>query len=103
VWVCGIYPWANRTVGDATFVYALINIVFRFLIWVLPVFGYLRYIDRVDVLEYLQLKRHWRRGVIIGLALSVINFLGTMARIGHGHHPQIFTIAVGADRYAQFE
>ena len=83
VWVYGIYPWANRTIGDATFVYALISIVVRFLIWILPVFGYLRYIDRVDVLEYLQLKWHWRRGVIIGLTVSVINFLGTMARIGH--------------------
>jgi membrane protease YdiL (CAAX protease family) len=50
---------------------------------VLPVFGYLGYVDRVDVLEYLRLKQHWRRGVLIGLTLSVINFVGTMARIGH--------------------
>lgn len=82
VWVYGVYPWANRTIGDETLVYALINIIFRFSIWVLPVFGYLRYVDRVDVLEYLQLKRHWRRGVVVGLTLSVINFVGTMARIG---------------------
>jgi hypothetical protein len=52
-------------------------------IWVLPVFGYLRYVDRVDVLGYLQLKQHWRRGVVIGLTMSVVNFVGTMARIGH--------------------
>jgi len=50
VWVYGVYPWANRTIGDETLVYALINIVFRFAIWVLPVFGDLRYVDRVDVL-----------------------------------------------------
>ena len=82
IWVYGIYPWANRTIGDATLAYALINIVVRFSVWVLPVFGYLRYVDRVEVLEYLRLKQHWRRGVVIGLTLSVINFVGTMVRIG---------------------
>ena len=82
VWVYGVFPWANRTIGNATLSYALVNIVFRLLIWVLPVWGHLRYIDNVNVLEYLQLARHWRRGVIVGLALSVINFLGTVARIG---------------------
>ena len=82
VWVYGVYPWATKTIGDATLVYALINIVFRLLIWVLPVCWYLRYIDNVNVLEYLQLRQYWRRGVIVGLMLSIINFLGTMARIG---------------------
>jgi len=60
----------------------LVSIAFGILIWVLPVWGYLRYIDNVNVLEYLQLKSHWKRGVIVGLTLSVINFLGTVARIG---------------------
>jgi CAAX protease family protein len=82
VWVYGVYPWATRTIGDTTLTYALISIVFRLLIWVLPVFAYLRYIDKVDVLEYLRLKKHWRRGVVVGLALSVVNVLGTMARMG---------------------
>jgi membrane protease YdiL (CAAX protease family) len=82
VWVYGVYPWATKTIGDATLVYALINIAFRFLIWVLPVFLYLRYVEKVSVLDYLQLKQYWRRGVIVGLTVSVINFLGTMARIG---------------------
>lgn len=82
VWVNGVFPWANRAIGNGTLSYALINIAFRLLIWVLPVLGYLRYIDHVNVLEYLQLKSHWRRGVIVGLALSVIDLLGTFARIG---------------------
>ena len=82
VWVYGVYPWAVQTIGTETLIYALINFAFRLLIWVLPVVLYLRYIDKVQVVEYLQLKQHWRRGVILGLALSVINFLGTMARIG---------------------
>jgi len=83
VWVYGVYPWANRTLGSATLGYALVSIVFRLLIWIVPVWAYLRYIDRVDVWEYLQLKRHWRRGVVIGLILTVFNFLGTMARVGY--------------------
>lgn len=82
VWVYGVYPWATKSIGDATLVYALINIVCRLLIWVVPVLWYLRHIDNVNVLEYLQLKQYWRRGVIVGLTLSIINFLGTMARIG---------------------
>ena len=82
VWVYGVYPWATRTIGSATLSYALVNIVFRLSIWVLPVWGYLRYVDHVNVLEYLQLKRHWRRGVIVGLALAAIDFLGTIVRIG---------------------
>ena len=83
VWVHGIYPWANKTLGSATLAYALVNILFRFLIWVLPVWGYLRWIDRVDVWDYLQLTQSWRRGVAVGLTLSVINFIGTLARVGH--------------------
>jgi uncharacterized protein len=82
VWVYSVYPWATLTVGAATFAYALINIAFRLLIWVLPVVGYLRYIDNVPVLEYLKLKQYWRRGVIVGLTLSAINFFGTMTRVG---------------------
>ena len=82
VWVHGVYPWATKTIGDATLVYALINFAFRLLIWVLPVFWYLRYIDHVDIWDYLQLKQRWRRGVAVGLTISVINFSGTMIRLG---------------------
>jgi membrane protease YdiL (CAAX protease family) len=83
VWVYGVYPWANRTLGSATLAYAAVSVVFRLLIWIVPVWGYLRYIDRVDVWEYLQLKQRWRRGVAIGLILTVFNFFGTMARVGY--------------------
>jgi membrane protease YdiL (CAAX protease family) len=81
-WVHGVYPWATRALGEATWVYALVNIVCRLLIWVLPVWGYLRYIDRVNAFEYLKLKQYWKRGLIVALTLSIINFIGTMARVG---------------------
>lgn len=82
VWVRGLYPWATRTIGDSTLLYALISIGVRFSIWLLPVGLYLRLIDHVEVLAYLRLRQDWKRGVVIGLVLSILNFLGTMARLG---------------------
>jgi membrane protease YdiL (CAAX protease family) len=81
-WVYGLYPWAQRMIGPTTLSYALINIGCRLLIWVLPACLYLRYIDHVNVVDYLQLRRHWRRGLIVGLMLSVLNVVGTVARHG---------------------
>ena len=90
VWVHGVYPWANKTSAAATLTYALINFTFRLLILVLPVVWYLRYVDNVDVVEYLRLKQCWRRGVVVGLTLSVINFLvSPMAR----HGPPVWSSA----------
>jgi uncharacterized protein len=85
VWVHGVYPWATRTIGGATLTYALVSLTFRFLIWILPVFAYLRYIDDVDPFEYLLLKLRWRHGILTGAALSVLNFIGTTARVGMPH------------------
>jgi membrane protease YdiL (CAAX protease family) len=82
--VRGAYPWATRVIGNTTLLYALINFnfAFRFGIWVLPVFAYVRDVDRVDVFESLQLKQQRKRGIAIGLVLSVLDFLGTTARLG---------------------
>jgi uncharacterized protein len=82
LWVYVVYPWANQTLGNATLSYAVINIVFRSLIWLLPVFIYLPSIDREPPLEFLKLTQFWKRGLIIGLALSVLDFCGTAARRG---------------------
>jgi len=83
-YVFGIYPWM-KSLGDRTLLYALVNLSLRLLVWVLPVLLYLRHIDHQDPIEYLKLKQNWRRGVVIGLALSLINFLGSMARFGAPH------------------
>jgi membrane protease YdiL (CAAX protease family) len=83
-WVLWIYPWM-QSLGDTTFAYTLLNIVLRMLIWVLPVFLYLRFIDHVHPLEYLKLTRYWQRGVLVGLAVSLVNFLGTLLRFGPPH------------------
>jgi membrane protease YdiL (CAAX protease family) len=83
-WVYLIYP-RLEAVGAATLLYALLNIGLRLLIWVLPVLLYLRYVDRVDPIEYLKLRQHWRRGVAVGLGLTAINALGTLLRFGVPH------------------
>jgi len=79
-----IYPWM-KSLGETTLRYALVNISLRLLVWVLPVFSYLRYIDRLDPIEYLKLKENWTRGLIIGVVLSLINFFGSMIRFGIPH------------------
>lgn len=73
MWVLLGYPQL-RTLGERTFAYAVINISVRLMIWVLPVFAYLRYVDGVDAIAYLKLRQHWRRGVLVALIFSLLNF-----------------------------
>lgn len=72
-WVLEIYPLLVQ-LGNATLLYALINIPLRLIIWVLPVFLYLRFIDHVDPLEYLKLLQYWKRGLVVGLVFFALNF-----------------------------
>jgi len=87
-WMMGfvfwIYPWM-KTLGEATLRYALVNAGVRLLVWVLPVFLYLRYIDRVNPVDYLKLKQNWKRGVAVGVLLSLLNLFGSMIRFGWPH------------------
>lgn len=80
-WVLWIYPHVAE-LGQTTLTYALLNIALRLLLWVVPVFLYLRFVDRVNPLEYLKLTRYWQRGIVVGLALSLVNFGGTLLRFG---------------------
>ena len=81
IWVLIGYP-RLRAVGEQTLQYALINLSVRGLVWVLPVFLYLRYIDRVPASTYLRLRRHWLRGVLVGLGFSALTFLLSLAQHG---------------------
>jgi membrane protease YdiL (CAAX protease family) len=49
------------------------------------VFLYLRYIDHVNPFVYLKLNQYWKRGILIGLALSLLNFVGMLLRFGLPH------------------
>jgi uncharacterized protein len=46
------------------------------------VFIYLRYVDRVPPLKFLRLTLNWKRGLLVGFVIAVIDFLGTLARLG---------------------
>jgi len=81
VWVLFGYPWL-RTFGEQTLAYALINLTVRALVFVLPVFLYLRYLDRVDPFTYLKLKQHWLRDISIGLGVAVLFLLGYLVQHG---------------------
>lgn len=83
-WVYLIYP-PMQALGTATLIYALANIAARLLIWVIPVFLYLRSIDHVHPISYLKLKRSWKRGIVLGLMLSLLNFAGMVLRFGVPH------------------
>jgi membrane protease YdiL (CAAX protease family) len=65
--------------------------VTRSLIWVAPVFLYIRYIDKRSPVTYLKLKQNWRRGVLIGLLVSAVNLIGSMIRFGLPH-PSISSV-----------
>lgn len=87
VWIAWPYVVYPRLVaiGNATLAYALLNLSIRLMVWVVPVFVYLRYVDGVEPLGYLKLNRHVRRGVVVALVLSALNFLGSIARFGLPH------------------
>jgi hypothetical protein len=84
LWVLIGYP-RLRAVGEHTLLYAVINLAVRGLIWVLPVFLYLRYIDRVKPTDYLKLRKHWLRGIVFGLAVGAVILLLGLLRHGVPH------------------
>jgi membrane protease YdiL (CAAX protease family) len=71
--------------GDRTLQYAVVNLGIRLLVWVVPVFCYLRFVDRVPPLDYLKLTGHVGRGLRVALALTVLNLLGSVLRFGLPH------------------
>ena len=84
IWVLVGYP-RLRAMGEGTLLYAAINLAVRGLVWVLPVFLYLRYVDRVKAKDYLKLRKHWRRGLVFALVFSTLNFVASLAQHGLPH------------------
>jgi CAAX protease family protein len=86
-WACWPYFLYPRVVamGETTLAYALVNIGIRLLVWVLPVWLYLRFVDGVDPVNYLKLRHRVRRGVVIALALTTLNLAGSILRFGVPH------------------
>jgi len=81
-YVLWVYPWMT-TLGDNSLRYALVNIGIRLVVWIIPVFLFLRYVDHIeDPLDYLRLSTNWRRGVIVGIAFALAILLGTILMRG---------------------
>jgi CAAX protease family protein len=83
-WPFFVYP-KLVAMGDGTLTYAVVNLSIRLLVWVLPVLLYLRYVDRVDPFTFLKLNQHVRRGLVVALALTAMNFAGSVLRFGAPH------------------
>src|SRR5260221_132509 len=80
-WVLYIYPEMIK-LGVGTIAYAAVNISFRLVFWILPVFLYLRFVDGVDPIRFLKLKDQWKLGVTVGLVFFLLNFLLSLIAYG---------------------
>jgi membrane protease YdiL (CAAX protease family) len=84
-WPWLLYPRLTAALGAETLTYAVVQLSLRAIIWVVPVFAYLRFVDGVDPIEYLKLRGHVRRGIAIGAALTALNLAGMLVRFGLPH------------------
>lgn len=82
VWPYVIYPRLTAAFGEGTLAYAVVQLGIRTIYWIAPVWFYLRDIDRADPLEYLKLKHHVGRGLLVGVVVTAFNVAGTVARFG---------------------
>jgi CAAX protease family protein len=83
-WPFFVYPRLTA-IGERTLTYAVVNMTIRLLVWVLPVLLYLRYIDRVEPFTFLKLNQHVRRGLVVALVFTALNFAGSVFRFGAPH------------------
>jgi membrane protease YdiL (CAAX protease family) len=84
IWPYYGYP-RLLALGDRTLTYAVTNLTIRLLVWVAPVWIYLRRVEHVDPIEYLKLRGHVGRGLLVALVITLLNFLGTVVRMGPPH------------------
>jgi membrane protease YdiL (CAAX protease family) len=84
VWPFVVYP-RLAALGENTLSYAVVNISARLLIWVAPVFLFLRYVDGIDPIGYLKLRDHVPRGLLVAVFLTAVNVFGSMLRFGAPH------------------
>src|SRR5262249_11997395 len=83
-WPFFIYP-KLVAIGDRTLTYAFLNLSIRLLVWVAPVMVYLRFVDGVAPLAYLKLNQRVGRGIVFALALTALNFIGSVAVLAPPH------------------
>ncbi len=76
-----VYPRV-AALGLDSLAYALLNTSLKALIWVVPVFLYLRLIMGVPILADLKLRHRWRRGLLTGLVVGLVYGGSNVLRFG---------------------
>jgi CAAX protease family protein len=84
-WPWLLYPKLTAALGENTLAYALVQLSVRCTVWIAPAWLYLRYVDRVDPIEFLKLKHRVGRGLLYALVLTAVNLVGMVARFGVPH------------------
>ncbi len=72
-------------VGEQTLLYASVNLLVRAVLWVLPVFAYLRYVNGISPCSYLKMRSNWRRGLVFAIIFSALNFALLLGQHGLPH------------------
>jgi len=80
-YVLWVFPLVH-SLGEASFSYAIAGDAARLVLWIAPVLLYLRCFDDTDILDALELRKNWRRGVVFGVATSLLLFTATALRHG---------------------
>jgi len=75
----GIAPYIENNYSQNIFVVSRLFI--KLLVWIVPVFLYLKFYDKIDPLSYLKLKNNIKQGLIgaLGLSLFFISYSGLRA------------------------
>ncbi|HEX3048999.1 MAG TPA: type II CAAX endopeptidase family protein, partial [Bacillota bacterium] len=71
VWYLGFYPWLE-TIKSNYLLFILIWFIGKTLIWILPVFIYLKVIGIKDSRGFLKLANNWTKGIGWGLILGLL-------------------------------
>lgn len=71
-----------QALGEGSLLQFVAGFTVRLIVWVTPVFLMLGVVDRVTPLRALGLVEHWKRGVLVGVALSFLLLAASWLRFG---------------------
>ncbi len=72
VWYLILYPKIETLKGNYTVIFILLWFIGKTIIWIFPVFIYLRLIGIHNPLDFLKFKNNWVKGIGWGILLSLI-------------------------------
>lgn len=72
VWYLYLYPSLETLKGDQEVIFILLWVIGKTIIWIFPVFIYLRLVGINNPFDYLKFKNNWTKGIGWGISLSII-------------------------------